>query len=197
MNRVLLIDNLDSFAFNVVQGLRAAGAEVIARRADAVDVAAAVALDPTHLVISPGPGRPEEAGASIDLIHRFLRTIPVLGVCLGHQALAVACGAVVRPASALFHGETSPILHEGTHLFAGLSNPLTVGRYHSLAVDPRTLPPDVVVAAQTADGEVMALRHRDLPVYGVQFHPESVLTPEGPAILEAFLRSGSALRGAA
>jgi len=187
VSRVLLVDNYDSFAFNVVQVLRALGAEVIVRRNDAVDEAAARALAPTHLVISPGPGHPRQAGASVALISAFLGQVPILEVCLGHQALAVALGGELRPARALVHGEASAIDLDGEGLFAGLPRPLQVGRYHSLAIDEPALPAELVVCARAPDGEVMAVRHRGLALFGVPFHPESVLTPDGPALLGRFL----------
>ena len=187
MTRVLLIDNYDSFAFNVVQALRGLGAEVLVRRNDAIELPAARALAPTHLVISPGPGHPRDAGLSVELIRDQLGSIPILGVCLGHQALAVALGARLRPALQLVHGEACDLRHDGRGLLAGLPNPLTVGRYHSLAIDEATLPADLAVTVRAPDGEVMAIHHRRAQAYGVQFHPESVLTPHGPALLANFL----------
>lgn len=188
MSRVLLIDNYDSFTFNVVQGLAMLGADVVVRRNDVLDEAAAEALGPTHLVISPGPGRPEDAGVSPRLLRHFAGRVPVLGVCLGHQALAVAFGGTVGPAARLMHGKTSRVRHDGRGLFEGLPSPVEVGRYHSLAV---TAVPDclrVTAVTDDADAEIMALSHLSLPVHGVQFHPESVLTPCGQALLGNFLR---------
>ena len=186
--RVLLLDNYDSFTFNLAQALRTLGARVLVHRNDALDVDQALALRPTHVLVSPGPGRPEDAGISIPLIRTVLGRIPVLGVCLGHQALAVALGGVVKAARQLVHGEASPVHHDGAHLFRALPNPFPAGRYHSLAVDAAVVPRALQVVATTTDGEVMALRHRHAQAYGVQFHPESVLTPDGVALLANFLR---------
>ena len=185
--KVLLVDNYDSFTYNLVQALRVAGAEVVVHRNDQVTVAEALACDPTHLMISPGPGRPEDAGVSIPVMTALMAKVPVLGVCLGHQALSIVLGGRVESAMRLMHGKSSPVHHDGQTLFAGLSNPFEAGRYHSLAVPRDSLPPEVVVSAYTEDGEVMAIRHPTLPVEGVQFHPESVLTPEGDHLLRNFL----------
>jgi len=185
--RLLLIDNYDSFTYNLVQAFMVLGAEVIVHRNDALSVAAAAELDPTHLCISPGPGTPQQAGTSIEMIRAFAGRIPVLGVCLGHQAIAEAFGGKVVRAPRLMHGKTSPIEHDGRGVFAGLVSPLEVGRYHSLIAERDTLPAELNVTARTAEGEVMALRHLTLNLEGVQFHPESVLTPEGPAMMKNFL----------
>jgi len=187
MPRVLLIDNYDSFTYNLVQALRVAGAEVLVHRNDQVTVAEALACSPSHLMISPGPGRPEDAGISISVMEALLPSVPVLGVCLGHQALATVLGGRVDSAKCLMHGKSSPVVHDGRTIFAGLSNPFEAGRYHSLAVPRDSLPSGVVVSAYTEDGEVMGLRHPTLPVEGVQFHPESVLTPESDHLLRNFL----------
>jgi anthranilate synthase/aminodeoxychorismate synthase-like glutamine amidotransferase len=194
MARVLLIDNYDSFTYNLVQALVVLGADVVVRRNDALEVDEALALAPSHLVISPGPGRPEHAGASTRLIERFAGEIPVLGVCLGHQALALVCGGRIVAANALMHGKASRVTHDGRTVFSGLANPLVAGRYHSLAVERETLPGELEVSAETADGEIMGLRHRTHPLEGVQFHPESVLTPDGPGLLSNFLIPGSGSR---
>ena len=186
--RLLVIDNYDSFTFNLVQVFAALEAEVVVRRCDTLTVSQALALRPTHLLISPGPGRPEDGGISMALIGAALGRVPLLGVCLGHQALAAQLGGAVVPARTLMHGKSSRIRHCGAGLFAGLPAPMVVGRYHSLAVDRATLPPELEITAQTEDGEIMALRHRHLPAAGVQFHPESVLSPSGPALLRNFLR---------
>jgi anthranilate synthase/aminodeoxychorismate synthase-like glutamine amidotransferase len=191
MSRILLIDNYDSFTYNLVQAFMSLGADVQVYRNDAIDVSQALALAPTHLVISPGPGRPESAGVSMAMIRAFCDSIPVLGVCLGHQSIAAVFGADIIPARRLMHGKTSVVEHDGAGVFAGLPNPLEVGRYHSLAVEESSLPPELVVTARTAGGEIMGLRHRSLPVEGVQFHPESVLTPRGPTLMGNFLRAGA------
>jgi anthranilate synthase/aminodeoxychorismate synthase-like glutamine amidotransferase len=185
--RLLLIDNYDSFTYNLVQGFMVLGAEVIVHRNDALTVAAALALQPTHLCISPGPGTPQQAGVSIEMIQAFAGRIPVLGVCLGHQSIAVAFGGRVVRAPRLMHGKTSPIEHDGRGVFAGIPSPCEVGRYHSLIAERASLPPELAVTAQTAAAEVMGLRHAALNIEGVQFHPESVLTPQGPAMMRNFL----------
>ena len=190
--RLLLIDNYDSFTYNLVQAFLILGAEVEVYRNDAIDLAAAEALAPTHLCISPGPGTPAQAGVSIAMIRAFAGRIPVLGVCLGHQSITEAFGGRVVRAARLMHGKTSMIEHDGLGVFAGIANPCEVGRYHSLIAEPASLPAELLVTAHTAEGEIMGLRHRQLPVEGVQFHPESVLSPEGPAMLGNFLRFGSA-----
>jgi len=189
--RLLLIDNYDSFTYNLVQAFLILGAEVEVYRNDAIDVAAAEALAPTHLCISPGPGTPSQAGVSIAMIRAFAGRIPVLGVCLGHQSITEAFGGRVVRAARLMHGKTSMIEHDGLGVFAGIANRCEVGRYHSLIAEPASLPAELLVTAHTAEGEIMGLRHRQLPVEGVQFHPESVLSPEGPAMLGNFLRFGS------
>ncbi len=191
MSRILLIDNYDSFTYNLVQAFMSLGADMQVYRNDAIDASQALALEPTHLVISPGPGRPESAGVSMAMIRAFCESIPVLGVCLGHQSIAAVFGADIIPARRLMHGKTSVVEHDGAGVFAGLPNPLEVGRYHSLAVEESSLPPELVVTARTAGGEIMGLRHRSLPVEGVQFHPESVLTPRGPTLMGNFLRAGA------
>lgn len=185
--RVLLIDNYDSFTYNLAQGLGMLGAEVLVRRNDEVALDAALALGPTHLVVSPGPGTPARAGISMAIIDAFLPRLPVLGVCLGHQALAAVLGATVSSAARLVHGKASPVYHDGKTLYEGLPNPFAAGRYHSLAVVEETLPDTLAVSAYTSEGEIMGLRHRTLPAEGVQFHPESVLTPEGQRLLRNFL----------
>ncbi|GAB4374354.1 MAG: aminodeoxychorismate/anthranilate synthase component II [Acidobacteriota bacterium] len=187
MPRVVLIDNYDSFTWNLVQAFAVLGAEVVVRRNDVVTVDDVEALEPTHLVISPGPGRPEHAGISMAAIERFLGRVPVLGVCLGHQALAAVLGGRIVHAQALMHGKSSPVYHDGRGLFEGLANPFEAGRYHSLAVAEQDLPQELAVSAYTSDGEIMGVRHRTLPAAGVQFHPESVLTPEGDRLLRNFL----------
>jgi anthranilate synthase/aminodeoxychorismate synthase-like glutamine amidotransferase len=187
VNRVLIIDNYDSFTYNLVQALAELGAEVTVRRNDAIGVDEALASDPTHIVVSPGPGRPEDAGISVELIAAAGERVPVLGVCLGHQALATAFGARVGRAVTLMHGKSSQVYHDGRGLYEGLPNPLCAGRYHSLAVHEDDLPDELMISAYTSDGEIMGLRHRELRLEGVQFHPESILTPEGHRLLRNFL----------
>jgi para-aminobenzoate synthetase/4-amino-4-deoxychorismate lyase len=192
--RVLFIDNYDSFVFNLVQYVRELGASAEVVRNDAVTVDAVVAGDFTHLVVSPGPGTPADAGVSVDVIRRLGPTLPTLGVCLGHQAIAEAYGAAVIRAKEVVHGKPSLVHHDGAGVFAGLPTPLTCGRYHSLVVDPATLPDDLVVTARTASGVVMGLRHPTHPVEGVQMHPESILTARGHDMLASFLVLGRTSR---
>ena len=182
---VLMIDNYDSFTYNLVHLFEQLGAEVVTFRNDAIAVEEAVAVAPDRLVVSPGPGRPEEAGASVDLLRRLAPTTKSLGVCLGHQAIVQAFGGEIGQARVLLHGKSSRITHDGGGVFAGLPDEVEVGRYHSLAA---TVVPDVLrVTARTEDGEVMGVRHVEYPVEGVQFHPESVLTPLGARMAENFL----------
>ena len=186
----LLIDNYDSFTWNLAHRLGELGAPVKVVRNDAMSVDEIDRLAPDRLVISPGPGRPETAGISVDALRRFTGRIPILGVCLGHQALAVAFGGRVERAAVPMHGKTSIIAHEGTHLFAGLGGQLEAGRYHSLVIPPDGLPTAFVRSAwAVSDGTVMGVRHERLPVFGVQFHPESVLTPVGQRLLQNFLET--------
>jgi anthranilate synthase/aminodeoxychorismate synthase-like glutamine amidotransferase len=191
--RLLLIDNYDSFTYNLVQAFLVLGADVLVHRNDELTVAQALAMSPTHLCISPGPGAPEEAGVSIEMIKAFAGRIPVLGVCLGHQAIVAAFGGQVVRNWRLMHGKTSPVSHDSRGLFAGLPQPMEVGRYHSLVAAAASLPESLVVTATTADGEIMGVRHRDMVVEGVQFHPESVLTPQGPALMANFLAMKAAV----
>jgi anthranilate synthase/aminodeoxychorismate synthase-like glutamine amidotransferase len=186
--RILLIDNYDSFTYNLVQAFLVLGADVEVRRNDEIDPEAAIALAPSHLVISPGPGRPENAGQSLAMIETFAGRIPVLGVCLGHQSIVQHFGGEVVAAQSLMHGKTSLVEHDGEGLFAGLPNPFEAGRYHSLAADRSRIPDALNVTARTREGEIMGVRHASLNIAGVQFHPESVLTPDGPALLDNFLR---------
>ena len=195
--RLLLIDNYDSFTYNLVQAFLVLGAEVSVYRNDALSTAAAVALAPSHLCISPGPGTPYDAGVSMDMIRAFAGRIPVLGVCLGHQSIVEVFGGKVVRAQRLMHGKTSLVRHDGRTLFAGLPEPCEVGRYHSLIAAPASIPAQLEVSARTAEGEIMAVRHRTLTVEGVQFHPESILTPEGPRLLGNFLELTAAERAPA
>ena len=185
--RLLLIDNYDSFTYNLVQAFLVLGAEVLVYRNDAIAVMAARALAPTHLCISPGPGTPYDAGVSMEMIRAFAGRVPVLGVCLGHQSIVEVFGGKVVRAGRLMHGKTSLVRHDGIGVFADLPQPCEVGRYHSLIAAPETLPPELWVSARTPEGEIMGVRHRHLAVEGVQFHPESILTPEGPRLLANFL----------
>ena len=186
--RMLLIDNYDSFTYNLVQAFAAQGAEVLVYRNDAIAVDEGLALEPTHLVISPGPGRPEDAGVSLAMIAAFADRIPLLGVCLGHQCLVQHFGGDIVRVERLMHGKTSMARHDGRTLYDGLSQPFEVGRYHSLCAEPASLPAALELTAQTASGEVMGVRHRELPLEGVQFHPESILTPEGDRLMANFMR---------
>jgi len=197
--RLLLIDNYDSFTYNLVQAFLVLGAEVLVYRNDAITTAEADALAPTHLCISPGPGTPAQAGVSIAMIRHFAGRIPVFGVCLGHQSITEAFGGKVVRAPRLMHGKTSMITHDGLGVFSGIANPCEIGRYHSLIAEAGSLPAELAVTARTAEGEIMGLRHARLNVEGVQFHPESVLTPLGPAMMRNFLdsRSGTATRAVA
>ena len=186
--RMLLIDNYDSFTYNLVQAFAAQGANVDVYRNDAITVEEARATEPTHLVISPGPGRPEDAGVSLDMIAAFADDIPVLGVCLGHQCLVHHFGGRIVSAERLMHGKTSMAKHDGKTIYTGLSEPFEVGRYHSLCAEHDTLPDVLELTAETDRGEIMGVRHRSLPLEGVQFHPESVLTPEGDTLMANFMR---------
>ena len=189
--RMLLIDNYDSFTYNLVQAFAAEGAEVMVYRNDALSVGEALALAPTHLVISPGPGRPEDAGNSLDMIATFAGQVPVLGVCLGHQCLVHHFGGRIVAAERLMHGKTSNAKHDGRTIFSGLPQPVEVGRYHSLCAEREDLPDDLELTAETERGEIMGVRHRSLPLEGVQFHPESVLTPDGKQLMINFMRLGA------
>jgi para-aminobenzoate synthetase component 2 len=185
--RLLLIDNYDSFTYNLVQAFLILEADVRVYRNDAITPEVARSLSPTHLCISPGPGTPYDAGVSMDMIRAFAGKIPVFGVCLGHQSIVEVFGGKVVRAGRLMHGKTSTIQHDGRGLFEGLPQPCEVGRYHSLIAAPETLPPDLEVTARTAEGEIMGVRHRGYSVEGVQFHPESILTPDGPQLMKNFL----------
>jgi para-aminobenzoate synthetase component 2 len=185
--RIVVIDNYDSFVYNLVQYIGQLGAEPIVYRHDAIDLEGIRSLGPDGVLISPGPGRPEDAGISMDVIATFGGAVPILGVCLGHQCIGQAFGAEVVRAPAVMHGKTSSIGHDGQGVFAGLDDPLVATRYHSLVVDPATVPDSLEISARTADGTVMALRHRARPIEGVQFHPESVLTRGGHRLVANWL----------
>ncbi len=183
---LLLIDNYDSFTYNLAQYFGELGAEILVRRNDEITLDEVASLAPERIVISPGPGRPEEAGISVETIRRFGPTIPLLGVCLGHQSIGIAFGGQVVRAGELMHGKVSSIEHDGRGVFQGVSHPFVAGRYHSLVV-AEPLPDVLEAAAHSEDGTIMGLRHRTFPVHGVQFHPESVLTDEGRRLLRNFL----------
>ena len=185
--RLLMIDNYDSFTYNLVQYLGELGADVLVRRNDAIDVAGVRSLSPDAIVISPGPCTPAEAGISLSVLRQLAGHFPMLGVCLGHQCIGAAFGGRVGRAARLMHGKTSPVMHDGRTIFAGLSNPFEAMRYHSLLVEPESLPGCLEISARTAEGEIMGLRHRSYSINGVQFHPESIGTGQGKRLLSNFL----------
>lgn len=185
---LLVIDNYDSFTYNLVQYFGELGADPVVKRNDAITPAEIEKLRPQRIVISPGPGSPADAGISMEVIRRMGKTTPILGVCLGHQCLAEVYGGKVVRADRLMHGKTSPIRHEGKGVFAGLPNPFEATRYHSLIVEKSSVPECLQVTADTAEGEIMGLQHREFSVHGVQFHPESILSREGKDLLRNFLR---------
>jgi anthranilate synthase/aminodeoxychorismate synthase-like glutamine amidotransferase len=184
---VFVLDNYDSFTFNLVQYMGELGADVVVRRNDELTPEEVEALAPDRILLSPGPCTPQEAGISIDLIRHMAGKVPILGVCLGHQAIGAAFGGKVVRAPKLMHGKTSQVEHDGKTIFAGLESPMTCTRYHSLIVQEKGLPRDLEISARTADGTIMGLRHRNLPIEGVQFHPESVLTSDGKRLIQNFL----------
>ena len=186
---ILLLDNYDSFTYNLVQSIEQLGARVEVVFSDQISVGGVASLAPDKIVVSPGPGSPRQAGASLEVVRRFAGQIPLLGVCLGHQAIACAFGGRVGPAAAIVHGETSIVYHGDSGLYAGVANPFAAMRYHSLVVDRASLPPCLEVSAWTGEGTIMGVRHREWPVEGVQFHPESILTAEGTKILGNFIES--------
>ena len=186
--KVLLIDNYDSFTYNLVQAFLVLGAAVEVHRNDQLSVAEALQLGATHLVISPGPGTPRSAGLSMQMIEAFAGRVPIFGVCLGHQSLVEVFGGEVVRAGRLMHGKVSPVAHDGKGLFSGMAQNFQAGRYHSLIAEPASIPAVLEVTATTAEGEIMGVRHRTLPIEGVQFHPESVLTPDGPLLMGNFLK---------
>jgi anthranilate synthase/aminodeoxychorismate synthase-like glutamine amidotransferase len=185
---LLVIDNYDSFTYNLVQYFGELGADPQVKRNDAITLDEVEKMKPQKIVISPGPGRPEEAGISMELIRKFGGKIPILGVCLGHQCMGEVFGGKVVRAGRLMHGKTSPIQHDGKGVFQGLPNPFEATRYHSLIVEKYSVPSCLEVCAETAEGEIMGLRHREYPVHGVQFHPESILSKEGKDLLANFLK---------
>src|SRR5277367_3202601 len=187
--RILLIDNYDSFTYNLVQAFLILGAELDVHRNDAIGVEQALAGDYTHLVISPGPGTPRGAGVSMRMIAAFAGRLPIFGVCLGHQSLVEVFGGKVVRASRLMHGKVSPVQHDGKGVFSGLAKDFQAGRYRSLIAEPQSIPAVLEITARTAQGEIMGVRHRSLPIEGVQFHPESVLTPDGPVLMGNFLKT--------
>lgn len=185
---ILMIDNYDSFTYNLVQALGVLNPDIHVVRNDKITAEGVLALNPSHVVLSPGPGFPKDAGISEELVRALAGRVPILGVCLGHQAIGEAFGGQVVHAPHLVHGKAAPITLKESPLFAGLPKRIQAGRYHSLVVDPKTLPASLVVTAETDTGEIMAFQHREYPVFGLQFHPESILTPQGPTILENFLQ---------
>jgi anthranilate synthase/aminodeoxychorismate synthase-like glutamine amidotransferase len=185
---ILMIDNYDSFTYNLVQYLGQLGEEVAVRRNDAITLDEIEAMNPEAIFLSPGPCSPEQAGITVDVVRRFHQRVPLMGVCLGHQAIGHAFGGRVVRAGRIMHGKTSPILNDGRTIFKGLPNPFPAGRYHSLIVERESLPDCLEVSAETEEGEIMGLRHRTLPVEGIQFHPESILTPGGKRIIRNFLQ---------
>ncbi len=186
---VFVLDNYDSFTYNLVQAFLILGAEVEVHRNDVISVEEALALGATHLVISPGPGTPRDAGISMRMIEAFAGRLPIFGVCLGHQSLVEVFGGKVVRAGRLMHGKVSPVAHDAKGLFSGMPQGFQAGRYHSLIADPSSMPAVLEVTARTAEGEIMGVRHRSLPIEGVQFHPESVLTPDGPILMGNFLET--------
>lgn len=187
-HRILLIDNYDSFTYNLVQAFQVENAEVLVYRNDEIDVQSISDINPTHIVISPGPGNPKNAGISIKVIESFYQTIPILGVCLGHQCLVEFFGGKIIRAEKLMHGKTSQIEHDNQTIFRNMPIPFIAGRYHSLSANKNSMPRQLLVSAKTKEGEIMGVRHESFPIEGVQFHPESILTPEGPKLLRNFLR---------
>jgi len=184
---ILIVDNYDSFTYNLAQYFGELGCTLMVKRNDAVSLDEISSLRPTHVCISPGPGRPAQAGLSNDIVREFSARVPLLGVCLGHQCIGEVFGGKIVAAPRLLHGKTSQIQHNGGGVFANLPNPFTATRYHSLIVSPDSVPDCLEVTAQTSEGEIMGLSHRDFPVHGVQFHPESILTPEGKKLLANFV----------
>ena len=185
---ILMIDNYDSFTYNIVQYLEQMGEEVKVFRNDNITTEAIKRLKPAAVFLSPGPRTPREAGITVDVVREFYKTVPIMGVCLGHQSIGYAFGADVIRSGRIMHGKTSPVIHDGQTIFTGLPNPFPAGRYHSLIVARETLPAFLEISAETDEGEIMGLRHKEYPVEGIQFHPESVLTPQGKRIIRNFLK---------
>ena len=185
---ILMIDHYDSFTFNIVQYLRQMGEDVRVRRNDRITIEEIRRERPEAIFLSPGPCTPRETGVTIDVIQKFYSSVPLMGICLGHQCIGAAFGGEVVRAERIMHGKVSPVEHDGKTIFAGLPQPFAAGRYHSLLVRPESLPPCLEISARTPEGEIMGLRHKNYPVEGIQFHPESVLTPQGKRILRNFLK---------
>jgi para-aminobenzoate synthetase component 2 len=192
--RLLLIDNYDSFTYNLVQAFMVLGADVLVYRNDQITIDQARALEPTHLCISPGPGTPYDAGVSMKMIEAFAGQLPIFGVCLGHQSLVEVFGGKVVRAPRLMHGKTSLVEHDGRTILSSMPQPFEAGRYHSLIAQPQSMPSVLEVSARTTEGEIMGVRHREYTIEGVQFHPESVLTPQGPQLMGEFLKLTSGVR---
>ncbi len=186
---LLMIDNYDSFTFNIVQYLGQMGEDVRVYRNDKITLAGIHELKPQAIFLSPGPCSPREAGITVDVVREFHTTVPLMGICLGHQSIAFAFGGEIVRAARIMHGKVSPVEHDAKTIFTGLPNPFTAGRYHSLLARPESLPDCLEISARTAEGEIMGLRHKEYPVEGIQFHPESVLTPQGKRILRNFLKN--------
>jgi anthranilate synthase/aminodeoxychorismate synthase-like glutamine amidotransferase len=189
---ILMIDNYDSFTFNIVQYLEQMGEDVVVFRNDKITVDRIHKLRPQAIFLSPGPGTPLDAGVTVEVVHEFHKTIPIMGICLGHQSIGYAFGGEIVRAGRIMHGKVSPVHHDGKTIFSGLPDPFTAGRYHSLVVRPETMPSCLEISARTAEGEIMGLRHKEYPVEGIQFHPESVLTPQGKRILRNFIKHHAA-----
>ena len=188
---ILVIDNYDSFTYNLVQYLGSLGKEIVVKRNDNTSIAEIASMQPEKIVISPGPGYPGEAGLCLEIIKSFYKTTPILGVCLGHQCIGEAFGGKIVPATELVHGKASMVRHDGAGVFSGLPNPLSAGRYHSLVVAQNSLPSCLKITAETEDGLIMGIRHREYPAEGVQFHPESILTKEGIDLIKNFVLGGT------
>ncbi|SNX55281.1 aminodeoxychorismate/anthranilate synthase component II [Thermoanaerobacterium sp. RBIITD] len=192
---LLLIDNYDSFTYNLYQYIGEIYSDIKVRRNDQIDISDINMLKPDGIILSPGPGRPEDAGICIDVIKNFGRDIPILGICLGHQAIGYAYGAKIIRANVIKHGKTSMVMHDGKGLFEGIKNPIRAMRYHSLIIDRNTLTKELEITAQTADGTIMGIKHKEFPVYGLQFHPESILTEKGKSILKNYVEGICNVKG--